>query len=41
MTAALTDDPILTRVRLALDGIYGFRIERIVLYGSPARGVQK
>ena len=37
MPAAL-DDPILRRFRAALDQLYGERIERIVLYGSRARG---
>jgi predicted nucleotidyltransferase len=32
------DDPILTRFRAALDQIYGSRIERVVLFGSRARG---
>jgi predicted nucleotidyltransferase len=32
------DDPILKRFRAALDRIYGDRIERIVLFGSRARG---
>ncbi len=32
------DDPILTRFRTALDEIYGNRIERVVLFGSRARG---
>jgi len=31
-------DPILTRFRAALDAIYGTRLERVVLYGSRARG---
>ncbi|MBF0563487.1 MAG: nucleotidyltransferase domain-containing protein, partial [Alphaproteobacteria bacterium] len=31
-------DPILTRFRAALDEIYGERIERVVLFGSRARG---
>lgn len=35
MTAA---DPILTRFRAALAELYGDRIERVVLYGSRARG---
>jgi predicted nucleotidyltransferase len=38
MTAATIDDPVLTRVRGALDTMYGRRIERVVLYGSRARG---
>lgn len=32
------DDPILKRLRAALDQIYGDRIERVVLFGSRARG---
>jgi predicted nucleotidyltransferase len=32
------DDPILKRFRAALDRIYGDRIERVVLFGSRARG---
>ena len=31
-------DPILARFREALDQIYGARIERVVLFGSHARG---
>lgn len=33
-----TSDPILQRFRVALDEAYGDRIERVVLYGSRARG---
>jgi predicted nucleotidyltransferase len=33
-----SDDPILKRMRTALDGVYGSRIKRAVLYGSRARG---
>ena len=32
------DDPILKRFRAALDELYGDRAERIVLFGSRARG---
>lgn len=32
------DDPILTRFRTALDQLYGDRVERVVLFGSRARG---
>src|SRR5882757_1263666 len=32
------DDPLLLRFRAALDEIYGQRLERVVLYGSRARG---
>ena len=31
-------DPILSQFRSALDQLYGARIERVVLYGSRARG---
>lgn len=31
-------DPILTRFRAALEETYGPRLERVVLYGSRARG---
>ncbi len=33
-----TTDPVLTRFRAALGELYGERIERVVLYGSRARG---
>jgi predicted nucleotidyltransferase len=32
------DDPILKSLRRALDELYGERIERVVLFGSRARG---
>jgi len=38
MPATATLDPILHRVRAALDELYGERIERVVLFGSRARG---
>lgn len=38
MSLALAADPILKRFRAALDEIYGDRIERVVLFGSRARG---
>ncbi|HWB52048.1 MAG TPA: nucleotidyltransferase domain-containing protein [Stellaceae bacterium] len=38
MPAAVLDDPILRCFRAALDELYGDRIERVVLYGSRARG---
>ncbi|HWN49301.1 MAG TPA: nucleotidyltransferase domain-containing protein [Xanthobacteraceae bacterium] len=38
MDERLTHDPILTRFRAALDEIYGARLERVVLFGSRARG---
>ncbi len=31
-------DPVLSRFRAALEEIYGERIERVVLFGSRARG---
>jgi predicted nucleotidyltransferase len=36
--ARAADDPILKRFRAPLDQIYGDRIERVVLFGSRARG---
>jgi predicted nucleotidyltransferase len=38
MAAPRIDDPVLTRFRRALDEAYGDNIERVVLYGSRARG---
>ena len=38
MPPALATDPILKRFRAALDEIYGDRLERVVLFGSRARG---
>ena len=32
------DDPVLKQFRAALDEMYGERIERVVLFGSRARG---
>src|SRR5438874_9124236 len=32
------DDPVLIRFRAALDALYGGRLERVVLFGSRARG---
>jgi predicted nucleotidyltransferase len=34
----ITNDPILIRFRAALAEAYGPRVERVVLYGSRARG---
>ena len=34
----IVENPILRRFRTALDEIYGGRIERVVLFGSRARG---
>ncbi len=33
-----TTDPVLARFRAAVGELYGERIERVVLYGSRARG---
>jgi uncharacterized protein len=38
MNTHFADDPILTRFRAALDALYGNRLERVVLFGSRARG---
>ena len=38
MSPAVIADPILKRFRAALNEIYGDRIERVVLFGSRARG---
>jgi uncharacterized protein len=38
MSSAVAADPILKRFRGALDELYGDRIERVVLFGSRARG---
>ncbi|HTW72671.1 MAG TPA: nucleotidyltransferase domain-containing protein [Acetobacteraceae bacterium] len=34
----VTADPVLVRFRAALDALYGDRVERVVLFGSRARG---
>jgi predicted nucleotidyltransferase len=38
MDISLLTNPILARFRAALDDVYGARIERVMLYGSRARG---
>lgn len=38
MPMTVTDDPVLMRFRKALDVMYGDRIDRVVLFGSRARG---
>lgn len=38
MNNLLKDDPVLARFRAAVFGLYGKRVERIVLFGSRARG---
>jgi hypothetical protein len=37
-TGRVIDDPVLARVRQGLDAVYGSRLERVVLFGSRARG---
>jgi uncharacterized protein len=34
----LPDNPVLTKFRVALNEMYGTRLERVVLFGSQARG---
>jgi len=38
MSETLVSDPILSRFRAALDQLYGESLERVVLFGSRARG---
>ena len=38
MPGTHTDDQVLARFRRALDEAYGDRVERVVLFGSRARG---
>ena len=38
MPTSTVDGPILKRFRAALEALYGDRIERVVLFGSRARG---
>ena len=38
MDGAVVADPVLARFRRALDGMYGDRLDRVVLFGSRARG---
>jgi predicted nucleotidyltransferase len=38
MAKKSASDPILGRFRAALDALYGERLERVVLFGSRARG---
>lgn len=38
MTIAPIDDPLLRRFQAALNEVYGSQIERVVLFGSRARG---
>ncbi len=38
MSTTSINDPVLVRFRKALDEMYGDRLERVVLFGSRARG---
>jgi predicted nucleotidyltransferase len=38
MPTTLLDDPVLVRFRRALTDVYGTKLERVVLFGSRARG---
>ncbi len=38
MPALVAQHPVMTRFRQALEAAYGARLERVVLYGSRARG---
>ncbi len=38
MSVVSASDPVLSRFRSALDEMYGERIERVILFGSRARG---
>jgi uncharacterized protein len=38
MTVRSTDDPVLQRFKAVLDAMYGDQIDRVVLFGSRARG---
>lgn len=38
MTTTVTNDPVLVRLRAALNEKYGNKIDRVVLFGSRARG---
>jgi predicted nucleotidyltransferase len=38
MNENASTDPVLTRFRAALAALYGSRLERVVLFGSRARG---
>jgi predicted nucleotidyltransferase len=38
MRALPTDDPVLRRYKAALEDLYGDQIDRVILFGSRARG---
>ena len=38
MNDQIANDPVLRRFRAALDELYGNRLERVILFGSRARG---
>jgi predicted nucleotidyltransferase len=37
-TSTLRDDPVIVRFRKALSAMYGNKLDRVVLFGSRARG---
>jgi predicted nucleotidyltransferase len=41
MTVRPTDEPVLRRCKAALDALYGDEIDRVVLFGSRARGAMR
>ena len=38
MSPTAASDPVLARLHTALSGLYGSRLERVLLFGSRARG---
>ena len=38
MPPTMVNDPVLTHLRAALVGLYGSRLDRVLLFGSRARG---
>lgn len=38
MSAEVADDPVLKRLKTSLEDVYGPRLQRVVLFGSRARG---
>ena len=38
---AVANDPVLVRLRTTLTSLYGARLERVLLFGSRARGVAR
>ncbi len=38
MFPAVANDPVLAQLRMVLTGLYGSRLDRVLLFGSRARG---